>query len=77
VPVRIGSVLDGRDRDGAGHTIDAVDHPVVATPGAVQLFRARIQRLAYAVGVCRQGAAAATAATGLVAGGQDVLIPVE
>jgi hypothetical protein len=35
-PVNVGTVLDGHDRDYVQLLVDAVDHAVVATPGAVQ-----------------------------------------
>ena len=45
-PVHVGAGLDRHDRDGAEVVVNAVDHPVVATPGAVQSGKAELQRLA-------------------------------
>jgi len=45
-PVDVRAVLDGDDSDQAAAVVDAVDHPVVASAGAVQPGQAEPERLA-------------------------------
>jgi len=45
-PVEVRAVLDGDDSDQAAAVVDAVDHPVVASAGAVQPGQAEPERLA-------------------------------
>jgi hypothetical protein len=42
-------VLDGQDVNAAVLVVDAVDHPVVAAPGAVQPVEPELERLADSV----------------------------
>jgi hypothetical protein len=45
-PVDVRAVLDGDDSDQAAAVVDAMDHPVVASAGAVQPGQAEPERLA-------------------------------
>jgi hypothetical protein len=50
-PVHVGAVLDCHDRNGVQVIVDAVDHPVVASPGAVQSGEAELEWRAGSVGI--------------------------
>ena len=54
--VDVGAVFDGQDGDQMALVVDAVDHAVVAAPGAVQPGEAELERLADPVGIGGQGA---------------------
>src|ERR1017187_1210352 len=52
--VDIGAVLDGHKVDALVLVVDAVDHPVISAPGAMQSLEPELQRLADAVRIRRQ-----------------------
>jgi len=54
--VDVGAVFDGQDGDQVELVVDAVDHAVVAAPGAVQPGQAELERLADPVRIGGQGA---------------------
>src|SRR5215471_919643 len=54
-PVDVRTVLDGHDVDPTAIIIDAVNHPVVPTAGAVQPLQPKLERLTDTVRAGRQG----------------------
>jgi len=52
--VNVGAVFDGQDSDQVALVVDAVDHAVVAAPGAMQPGEAELERLADPVGIGRR-----------------------
>lgn len=54
--VRIGTVCDGNDGDKVSRLVDAVDHPVGSTAGAVPVLQRWLEAFADALGVVEQWA---------------------
>ena len=53
--VNVGTVFDSQNSDQVALVVDAVDHAVVASPGAVQTGEAELELLADPVGIGSQG----------------------
>jgi thiazole synthase ThiGH ThiG subunit len=53
-PANVGAVLDCHDRNAVQVIVDAVDHPVVASPGAAQSGEAALEWLADPAGILGQ-----------------------
>jgi hypothetical protein len=53
--VNVGAVFDSRNSGQVALVVDAVDHPVAASPGAVQAGEAELELLADPVGIGSQG----------------------